>query len=62
MRRFDIDTPVKVSRRGLTRIDSRAGEIVLALTDDDVEDLNNGLSITTLTTQGEEVALFPEGK
>ena len=56
MRRFDVEIPVKVSHKGLTRVDG----IVLALTDDDVADLNEGLSITTLTTQGEEVAIFPE--
>jgi hypothetical protein len=58
MRHFAIETPVKVSKRGLTRVD----EIVLALTHEDVKDLNDGLSITTITTQGEEVALFPDKK
>jgi hypothetical protein len=56
MRRFEVEIPVVVDKDGLTEVD----EIVLALTNEDVEDLNNGLSITTLTTQGEEVALFPE--
>ena len=56
MRHFKVETPIKVSKRGLTRVD----EIVLSLTDEDVADLNDGLSITTLTTQGEEVALFPD--
>lgn len=56
MRRFEVEIPVKVNKKGLTKVD----EIVLALTDDDVADLNEGLSITTLTTQGEEVELFPE--
>ena len=54
MRHFKVETPIKVSKRGLTRVD----EIVLSLTDEDVADLNDGLSITTLTTQGEEVALL----
>jgi hypothetical protein len=58
VRHFQVETPIKVSKRGLTRVD----EIVLSLTDEDVADLNDGLSITTLTTQGEEVALFPDSE
>jgi hypothetical protein len=56
VRRFEVEIPVVVDKDGLTEVD----EIVLALTGEDVADLNDGLSITTLTTQGEEVALFPE--
>ena len=56
VRHFDVEIPVKVSQKGLTRVDN----IILSLTEEDVADLNEGLSITTLTTQGEEVALFPE--
>jgi hypothetical protein len=56
VRRFEVEIPVEVGKDGLTSVD----EIVLALTGEDVADLNDGLSITTLTTQGEEVALFPK--
>lgn len=55
MRNFDIEIPVKIDQEGLTYVD----EIILGLTNEDVEDLNNGLSINTMTTQGEVVALFP---
>lgn len=55
MRRFKIETPVEIDADGETVVD----EIVLVLTEADIEDLNNGLSISALTTQGEEVALFP---
>lgn len=51
MRRFIVDTPVEP---GLTKIEV----VELELTEDDADDLNAGLSITTLTTQDEEVALF----
>lgn len=44
---------------GLLTITDRGGEVAIELTADDATDLNNGLSITTLTTQGEEVALLP---
>lgn len=62
MRRFEIKTPVAIDKEGITEVEGDFGAITLGLTDDDVEDLNNGLSITTLTTQGEEVALFPYTK
>lgn len=55
MRHFQVEIPVIVGQDGLTEVD----DIILGLTEADVEDLNEGLSITTLTTQGEEVALFP---
>lgn len=35
-------------------------DVTLEITDLDAEDLNAGLSITGLTTQGEEVEIFPE--
>lgn len=55
MRRFEIEIPVELDASGMVEVDG----VIFALTEMDVFDLNEGLSITTLTTQGEEVALFP---
>jgi len=40
----------------------RIDNVMILPTEDDIEDLNNGLSITTITTQGEEIALYPEAE
>lgn len=52
MRRFFVEIPVA---EGVTDIDG----VELDLTADDAEDLNAGLSITSITTQGEEIEVFP---
>ena len=57
MDEFQISTPVEP---GVTSFTSRLREIEVDLTNADADDLNAGLSITTLTTSGEEIALFPE--
>lgn len=52
MRRFTVPTP---TRPGIVVLD----DVPINLTDDDANDLNEGSSITTLTTTGEEVAVYP---
>lgn len=58
MRRFEVSTPVKTTRAGYINVD----DVKVMPTDEDVEDLNNGESINTLTTQGEEIILAPEAE
>jgi len=55
MRSFEIQIPIEFNSEGLSEIEG----ITLALTEDDVSDLESGYSITTLTTQAEEVKLYP---
>jgi hypothetical protein len=53
MRRFFAKTPAEEGLLDLNGVE-------IDVTKCDAEDLNAGLSITALTTQGEEIELFPE--
>jgi len=59
MRSFEVGIPVRSDPHGLTSLEGDDVDIDVYLTEDDVEDLNQGLSITTATPNGEEIAVRP---